>query len=174
MLIYALLFILISWTGLLSLFQSTDPFQSLLFSSGAATTIAGGLRELLTTWTFAVFIVATIFRIPLIFEPGNILERSFFVALRGSALVLLVHMLMGVLIHLLLVMANQDSLLSILRSSGSDYASFPHYFWGVSVTGMLMYAGDGLRVFTYLLGLYLGLQTAFQDPEVRKQLSEVS
>ena len=173
-LIYALLFTLISWTGLLSSFQSPDLLEPVIFRSDFAPAIANGIRELLTTWIFATFLVAVIFRTPLLFEPGHIVERSFFVAFHCSALVLLVYMTMSVLSLVLSVLLNQSDLLSLLDFATERFDSSREYFWGVSAQGVLDYIADGLRVFTYLLGLYFGLQTAFQNPDARKQLSEVS
>lgn len=168
----SLIFVLLSLAGYLSDVPDLDVEGLGFFTFSISTNIAVGVREVLTTWILSVFIVRTVFQQPLFLERASIVERSLFASIKCSGLLQIVSIPMSAILQVLVAMVNDRNLLNYLERRVSDYGSFATYFAGISARGFLLMAGDGLRLFIYLLGFYIGLNTAFRDSAVRKQLSE--
>ena len=170
-LINSFLFIFLSWAGLVSDFPDVELKGLDVITFSISTNIASGIRELLTTLILAVFIVRTVFQRPLIFDRASIVESTLFASIKCSGLLQLASLPMSAVLQGLVLLAN-GRILDNLYSLSSNYEDLTVYFLAVSARGFLLITGDVLRLFIYLLGFYIGLNAAFPDLAVRKQLSE--
>ena len=163
--VYLLLFILIGWTGFFSNLQNPEDPGFVRFD--ITSSIFNGFQTLIVNAAFASFMVFSVFRNKLLLDWKDYMEQSLFISLKSTALILLIYMAIeGVDLTARALTIGQFDV------SQFGFQTIQNYFWSVYFYGLSYFIINGVRVFAYLLGFYLGLNVAFRAPSVQLRLLE--